>query len=204
MLGKINKAIMTMRYAACRISMVALAASVLVFITGCMTTGGARTEQYHLRESGIQTLSTAPSDCGTGDSAVQAVADAEKVRFTLISEQNVDAAYARIKQAFGFHPPNERTPTAGIPDAPPRPGAAYHYRIAPGVGYSMRERRQINRHTGVIQINIEHNDGNDGGSNGNSSGSRLTVLYNAGGKDGFPRGEGFRRLVEAKVREALR
>lgn len=183
-----------MKYPASRIIIVVAAtAGVLTFAAGC-TTSGANTQQYRIRESGIQELKTEHGDCDTGRSAAQEAEKAEKVHFTLTSEQNVDAAYARIKRAFGFQAPDERAPAADTQRASPPQDVAYLYRMAPGVAYSMREKRQIDGHAGVIKIDIER----DG------SGSRLAILYYAGGKDHFPRGEGFRRLVEAKVRKALR
>lgn len=182
-----------MKYPASRIIMVVTATGVLAFTTAC-TTSEATTQQYSLRESGIQVLQTEHGDCDTGRGAAEAAEKAEKVRFTLTSEQDVDTAYARIKRAFGFQAPDERAPTADTQRAPPRQDAAYLYRMAPGVAYRMREKRPIDGHAGVIQIDIERA----------GSGSRLAVLYYAGGKDHFPRGEGFRRFIEAKVRAALR
>jgi hypothetical protein len=175
--------------------MVVTATGVLTFITAC-TTSGATTRQYSMRESGIQVLQTEHGDCDTGRGAAGTADNekAEKVRFTLTSEQDVDTAYARIKRAFGFQAPDERAPTADTQRAPPRQDAAYLYRAAPGIAYSMREKRQIDGHAGVIQIDIERA----------GSGSRLAVLYYAGGKNHFPRGEGFRRFIETKVRAALR
>lgn len=189
-----NGGILAMRYAVSRVIMAALAAGVLVFTAGCMSTVPDGMP-YHIQESGIQELKTDYDDCYTSRGAPQAIGKVEeKLRFTLTSEQDVDTAYARLKRAFGFQAPAERAPPAGTPRESLQRGSAYHHRITPGATYSMRQRREIDGYTGVIQIDIERED----------NGSRLAVRYLAGGEGGFPPGEGFRRFVETKVREALR
>ena len=181
-----------MRHRAYRTLLIALAAGVLALASGCVGTN-ARVEPYRMRQSEIQELKTDYGDCCISHGATQAGGETEEVRFTLTSERDVDAAYARLKRAFGFRGDN-RASAADTTTQAPRPETD-HGRAASGGGYSMRARRTVGGHPGMLQIDIERNE---------HGGSRLLVAYEAGGEGRFPAGEGFRRLLAAKIREALR
>lgn len=186
-----------MPYAASRTMLIALAASALVFATGCAGTE-ANVTPYRGYQSEIQELETDYEECCTKDCCTkrrtnQPVAETTAVRFTLTSEQDVATAYARIKQAFGLQTPNKPASAATTSSTSPRQNVTSHHRTTPRSGYSMQARGEIGGHTSVIEIAIDRN----------GNGSRLTILYDAGGEDRFPPGEGFRRLVAAKIHAAL-
>ncbi|EAR20674.1 hypothetical protein [Nitrococcus mobilis] len=176
---------------------IALAASALAFATGCAGTE-ADVTPYRGHQSEIQELKTDYEECCTKHCCTkrrtnQPVAETTAVRFTLTSEQDVATAYARIKQAFGFQTPDKPASASATSSSSPRQDATPRHRTTPRSGYSMQARSEIGGHTSMIEIAIDRN----------GSGSRLTILYDAGGEERFPPGEGFRRLVAAKIHAVL-
>lgn len=168
----------------------ALVAGLLALASGCMTSN-ARVEPYRIPQSGIEELEADYGDpCATPCASKSE--DSEEVRFTLTSEQTVEAAYARLERAFGSPGDTERASSEDPTQAPGDEAGAPHG-TADGE-YRLRAQRTIGGHAGVLRINIEPKK---------NGGSRLAVAYKAGGAGRFPAGEGFRRLLAAKIWEAL-
>ncbi|MEX0926134.1 MAG: hypothetical protein WD208_05385, partial [Dehalococcoidia bacterium] len=118
----------------------------------------------------------------------------EPVRFSMTTERDVDTAYVRLKRTFGFRTLDEIAPPGNNNRDWIVLDAGYHHRTTPGVHYSMRERRDINGESGIIQIDVDR----DG------SGSYLEVVYYSGGEHAFPLGDDFQQNVKAKIEDALR
>ncbi len=184
-----------MPYIASKTRIITIAASTLAFAAGCAGTE-ANVAPYRAYQSQIQELESHYDECCTKDCRTkrrtdQPVSESAVVRFTLISKQDIDTVRARIKQAFGLQVPNK--PAASPSSVSPHGSTAHHQRATHRSAYKLQVRDEIGGHTGVIEIAIDRN--------GDSS--HLRILYDAGGKDRFPPGEGFRRLVEAKIHAAL-
>ncbi|MCO6440725.1 MAG: hypothetical protein J5I81_06465 [Nitrococcus mobilis] len=186
-----------MPYVASKTRIIALAASALAFAAGCAGTE-ANVAPYRVHHSEIQELETGYKECCTKDCCTkrrtnQPTAETTAVRFTLTSKQDIDTVRARLEQAFGFQAPDKPASAAASSPASLRQDVIPHHRTIPRSDHSVQARGEIGGHTGVIEIAINR-DGN---------GSHLTILYDAGGKERFPPGEGFRRLVAAKIHAAL-
>lgn len=182
-----------MSYPTSRIISPALVAGLLALASGCMTSN-ARVEPYRIPQSGIEELEADYGDPCATPCAAGTSEDTEEVRFTLTSEQTVEAAYARLKREFGSPGDTKRASSEEPAAHEPGDEAGAPHGTADGE-YRMQAQRTIGGHAGVLRIDIEPKK---------HGGSRLAVAYKAGGAGRFPAGEGFRRLLAAKIREALR
>ena len=183
-----------------RLPIAALLGSSLVLAigsTGCVLEGASGT-QYRIGTGGIEPIPREESSGATAPRQ-QTLTMPRETRvpmqtFEMITQRDVDTAYARIRRHFGFQTLVER---AGRDERQQQWVAldrGYHHRATPGVQYSLRQPRvrHVEGYPDPLQIDIDRE----------GQGARLQVQFYG---DTAPGGsDAFARHLRAEIAQALR
>jgi hypothetical protein len=173
-------------------------ALVMMGSTGCVLTGASGT-QYRIGTGGIQEIPPEERVAATPRPGQQTLKHAREApdpmqTFEMTTQWDVDTAYARIRNHFGFQTLVER---AGRDERQQQWVAldrGYHHRATPGVQYSLRQYRvrNVDGYQDPLQIDIDRE----------GQGARLHVQFYA---DTAPGGsEAFAHHLRSELAEALR